>query len=284
MTTNNKSIFVTGAGRGIGQAISIALAKEGYTVFGSARSIDQLQETQKQAGPRFQFQPLDVRSEESLQQWMSSSCKNSSCEPWGLVTAAGIYGPIGPFVSNDSKMWQEWKEGLEINLYGSALAAKVFASTLIQRKLPGRVVLLSGGGATQPMENFTSYCASKAAVVRFGETLALELKPHQIDVNSLAPGAVNTTLTEEVVKAGPEKSGKQFYEKTVAQLEKGGAGTEPACRLVSYLMSPQAKGITGKLISAVWDPWARFHDLRDLVDHRDNLTLRRLVPPELSGP
>ena len=113
--------------------------------------------------------------------------KHAGATPWGLVTAAGIYGSIGPFIEES---WELWKETIEVNLYGSALAARTFARQLVNQKLPGKIILLSGGGPTKPIPNVSAYCASKAAVVRFGETLAHELKAHQITVNSIAPFSV----------------------------------------------------------------------------------------------
>jgi NAD(P)-dependent dehydrogenase (short-subunit alcohol dehydrogenase family) len=165
-----------------------------------------------------------------------------------------------------------------VNLYGTAYACQAFARELLKRKLPGRIALLSGGGATQPIENLTSYCASKAAVVRFGETLAQELRDHGITVNAIAPGAVNTAITETILEAGPEKAGKGLYERTLKQKQSGGTTPDKAAGLASYLMSEQSERVTGRLISAVWDDWATLHENRQILDSKDYYTLRRSVP------
>lgn len=273
---SKKLIYVTGAGRGIGRAISIKLAQEGYLVTGCARSMDELEETKKLTHDKMRIASVDVKDQSALKKWFESElaqAEKSEAIPWGLVTAAGIYGPIGPFIENS---WENWKEGIDINLYGTALACRIFAQILIGKKLPGRIVLMSGGGATQPLPRFTNYCASKAAVVRFGETLAHELVEHHITVNSIAPGAVNTKLTDELIQAGPEKAGKIMYEKALKQKEEGGANPEKAGDLAAYFFSDKGANTTGRLISAIWDPWQNLN----LDPKSDIYTLRRITPED----
>jgi 3-oxoacyl-[acyl-carrier protein] reductase len=143
----------------------------------------------------------------------------------------------------------------------------------------GKIIVLSGGGATNPLPNISSYAASKAAVVRLMETLAEELKPFHVDVNAIAPGALATRLVDEVLAAGPEKVGAAFYEKNKQWKEKGATPPELGARLAVYLASPQSDGITGKLISAQWDPWEKLHEFKaDL--NGDIYALRRIVPKD----
>ena len=124
------------------------------------------------------------------------------------------------------------------------------------------------------------YAASKAAVVRFAETLAGEVKDDHIDVNSIAPGALNTRLLDEVLDAGPEKVGKAFYEKSLRQKNEGGAPLERGADLCVFLASAESDGITGKLISAVWDPWDQFSEHLDEMKKSDIYTLRRIIPKD----
>jgi NAD(P)-dependent dehydrogenase (short-subunit alcohol dehydrogenase family) len=144
----------------------------------------------------------------------------------------------------------------------------------------GKIIQLSGGGATNPMPNLSSYAVAKAGVVRFIETLALEVAKHNVDVNAIAPGALNTRMLEEVIDSGPEKIGKEFYEKALKQKASGGAGLERGAKLAVFLGSADSDGISGKLISALWDPW------EDLAQHKDDLAssdiyaLRRIVPED----
>ena len=197
--------------------------------------------------------------------------------PLGLVTAAGVQGPIGPLVDCDMK---DWVKDLSINLLGTVFAVKYFARELISGNHRGRIVLLSGGGATSPQPRFSSYGAAKAAVVRFGEVMAHELKEHKIAVNSLAPGGINTQFTEEVVKAGPDRAGREAHERALEQKTSGGTSVDKPASLCSYLMSESAEDVTGRLISAVWDPWSHLHEHVAELQGSDIYTLRRIVPKD----
>jgi len=158
------------------------------------------------------------------------------------------------------------------------LPVRTLFSHFVQRGY-GKVIQLSGGGATKPLPGLSAYAASKAAVVRFAETLAGELREYHVDVNSVAPGALNTRMLDEILAAGPERVGEAFYERALDQQRTGGASLEHAARLAVWFASAASDGVTGKLISAVWDPW------EELADHIDELasdvyTLRRIVPAD----
>ncbi len=112
------------------------------------------------------------------------------------------------------------------------------------------------------------------------ETLAVEVKTEGIDVNTIAPGALNTRLLDEVLQAGPEKVGQVFYDRALKQKAEGGAPLERGAELAVYLASSASNGLTGKLISAVWDPWEQFADHTDDLQKTDIYTLRRIVPKD----
>jgi NAD(P)-dependent dehydrogenase (short-subunit alcohol dehydrogenase family) len=112
------------------------------------------------------------------------------------------------------------------------------------------------------------------------ETLAEEVKADGIYVNSIAPGALNTRLLDEVLEAGPEKVGKSFYERALKQKAEGGAPLERGAELAVFLASAASDGLTGKLISAMWDPWESIpKHMADLL-MSDVYTLRRIVPKD----
>ena len=191
-----------------------------------------------------------------------------------LVNNAGIYGPKGEIESVD---WEEWTRAIEINLYGSILMCRAVVPYFkIQRY--GKIVQLSGGGATNPLPRISAYAVSKAAVVRFAETLAEEVRSQNIDVNAIAPGALNTRMLNEVLEAGPEKVGKNFYEQAIKQQENGGAPIGKGAELAVFLASAASDGITGKLISAIWDPWEELPSHLNELEKTDIYTLRRIVP------
>lgn len=190
-----------------------------------------------------------------------------------LVCNAGVYGPKGRI---DQADWSEWTRAIEINLLGSVLPARELVGHFTRRGY-GKIVQLSGGGATGPLPGLSAYAASKAGVVRFAETLAEELREHRVDVNAIAPGPLNTRMLDEVLRAGPEGVGDAFYRRALEQQSSGGIPLREGAKLALFLSSAASDGITGKLLSAVWDPWpelpARLEDLAS-----DVYTLRRIVP------
>lgn len=270
-----KAIFITGTGRGIGREIAIKLSSEGYSIYGSSRTESELQETKRLSGGLINISRLDVTDLESVDVWINTIISEHKIIPWGLVTAAGIYGPIGKFWEND---WDKWKRAIDINLFGTINVVRTFTQQLIKKKIPGRIVLLSGGGATKPMPNFSSYACAKSAVVRFGETLAKELEEFKITVNSIAPGAIATQLTKEVVAAGEEKAGVELFNNAQNQLNGTSELPDKAASLVNYLMSEDATNITGRLISAIWDKWDALHKKSSILNNCENYTIRRVVP------
>jgi NAD(P)-dependent dehydrogenase (short-subunit alcohol dehydrogenase family) len=193
-----------------------------------------------------------------------------------LVNNAGVYGPKG---SSETVDFASWRRAIEINLFGTFLPARM-AIRQMKRKGRGKIINLSGGGATSPMPRISAYAASKAAVVRLTETLAEELREFSIDVNAVAPGALNTRLLDEILEAGPDAVGNAFFEKALQQRDSGGVPLEKAARLCVYLASSESDGITGKLISAQWDPWENLHQFREELAKSDVYTLRRIVPED----
>jgi NAD(P)-dependent dehydrogenase (short-subunit alcohol dehydrogenase family) len=144
----------------------------------------------------------------------------------------------------------------------------------------GKIIVLSGGGATTPMPNISCYAASKAAAVRLMETLAEELRSFHVDVNAIAPGALKTRLVDQVLAAGREAVGDAFFEKNKKWSEEGATPLDLGARLCLYLASRESDGITGKLISAQWDSWQTMHEHRDELARSDIYCLRRIVPED----
>jgi NAD(P)-dependent dehydrogenase (short-subunit alcohol dehydrogenase family) len=190
-----------------------------------------------------------------------------------LVNNAGIYGPKGNVEDVD---WALWIKAIEINVYGSVLMCRKLMPHF-KRRGYGKVIQLSGGGATNPLPKISAYAVSKSAIVRFAETLAEEVRGSGIDVNALAPGALNTRMLEEVLMAGPAVVGKDLYERSLRQKASGGASMDRAAELALFLASSRSDGITGKLISAAWDNWEEWPNHISELDGTDAFTLRRIV-------
>jgi 3-oxoacyl-[acyl-carrier protein] reductase len=179
----------------------------------------------------------------------------------------------------ESVDWTEWVRAIEINLNGSVLMVRALLPHFKQHHY-GKIVQLSGGGATNPLPRFSAYAASKAAVVRFAESLALEVEPFGIDVNAIAPGALNTRMMEQLLAAGPETVGPAFYERMKKIADEGGTPLERGAALAVFLASAASDGITGRLLSAVWDPWSDLPARRDELKRTDIYTLRRITPAD----
>jgi NAD(P)-dependent dehydrogenase (short-subunit alcohol dehydrogenase family) len=276
-----RAALVTGGSHGLGLAIAEALVVAGASVVISGRSKSALRDAQTHlteragAGQRVLSHAGDVSRAADVDELVAVSLE--AFEHLDIVVNnAGVYGPKGPIEEID---WVEWVRAIEINLLGSVLVARAVLPHL-KRRGYGKIIQLSGGGATAPLPNLSAYAASKAAIVRFMETLAEEVRADKIDVNAIAPGALNTRLLDEVIAAGPERVGEPFYARAVEQQASGGTPLERGASLVVYLASPQSDGITGRLISAVWDPWPTLGHHRDALAATDVYTLRRIVPDD----
>ena len=158
-----------------------------------------------------------------------------------------------------------WSATVRANLDGTYFTLRAFAPLLRAAPRRAKVVCFSGGGATKARGNFSAYGAAKTAIVRLVETIAEEERGQPLDINALAPGAINTRLTDEVLALGPAVVGEAEY--TAAQRQKAGGGgsLEGALTCVEWLLSPESDGISGRLISAPWDTW------RTLASRRDEL-------------
>jgi NAD(P)-dependent dehydrogenase (short-subunit alcohol dehydrogenase family) len=281
MNLQGRGVVITGANQGLGKVIARACVREGANVFLCARDRDLLESTRAElcadasSGQLILAHAADVSRPEDVSSLIQSAADLLPSLN-GLVNNAGIYGPIGRVEDVD---WEHWRQAIEINLMGTVMLCRAVLP-LFRRNGGGKIVNLSGGGATAPLPRFSAYAASKAAVVRFTETLAIETRGTGIDVNAIAPGPLNTRLLDEVLAAGPERAGETFYQRSVAQKDDGGAPIEKASELCAFLLSSRSDGITGKLISALWDPWEHLPDLLAQLDSTDVYTLRRIVPKD----
>lgn len=268
-----KVIVITGGASGIGRAIAERCVSEGAHVAIAARSQKNLDETLEKlkslGATKVLAVKTDVTKDEDLKNLFNQVSQNLG-PVYGLIPAAGIYGAIGPFLDGDIKLWGQ---GVEINLIG--LAKTVYYGCKQMSSDGGRVILWSGGGQG-PLENFSDYVAGKGGVWRLTETLGVELAKRNIFVNSIAPGAVNTGFLDDLLAAGPEKVGKDFYEKSIQQQKKGGESPTKTADLCVYLLSEKSKGLYGKTISAVWDDYQNWENLESL-SKSDVFTYKRVI-------
>jgi NAD(P)-dependent dehydrogenase (short-subunit alcohol dehydrogenase family) len=276
-----RGIVITGASQGLGRVIAEACVQEGAHVLLCARDANLLEQTrvelatQASAGQEVIAQPADIRDREDVHRLFETAASKLP-QVDGLVNNAGVYGPMGLL---EEVPVEEWWRAVETNLLGVMLACREVLP-IFRRQGHGKIVILSGGGATAPLPRISAYAASKAAVVRLAETLAEETRGTGIDVNAIAPGALNTRLLDQVLAGGPEKVGAGFFERALEQKEQGGTPLKCGAELCVFLLSAASDGITGKLISAVWDPWPELQNHVGELNQTDVYTLRRIVPAD----
>ena len=275
---SGKVAIITGANQGFGLEVARKFVLAGADVMLCARNAALLQEAHADLvklaahDQKVFAQAADVSVEADVQALVSATIsKLGGCHI--LVNNAGIYGPKGEIEEVD---WAEWVKAIEINVYGSILMCRAILPYFKAQRY-GKILQLSGGGATNPMPRISAYAVSKAAIVRFAETLAEEVRGTGIDVNAIAPGALNTRMLDEVLEAGPEKVGKDFYERSLKQKDSGGAPLGRGAELALFLASAASDGITAKLISAVWDDWEHWPEHLDELSSSDVYTLRRIA-------
>ena len=259
-----RTACITGATGGLGGAIASRFADAGATLLLVGRSHERLQQLAGAGVRTFACDLADPSAPAAIAREAGAIDI--------LVNNAAVHGPIGPLVEND---WDEWERAFRVDFLAVAALCRL---TVPAMRGGAKIINISGGGATGPRPNFTAYGSAKAALVRFSESLAQELQPRGIDVNCVAPGAMNTRLLREVVDAGREVAGAREVE--IASRAEGEEACGRAAELCLFLASSASDGITGKLISAVWDPWTDFPQHVNDLRATDVYTLRRIVPTE----
>lgn len=284
MQLGDTRVLVTGASRGLGLEIARQLAAAGADLALSGRDVAALASavaTVRAARAREDQQVLAFRTELANArevERLAEDCLRDLGRVDALVNNAAVQGPIGPF---ESAAPDAWRAVFDVNLFAPA--------RLIQLLLPGmrargrgKIVNLSGGGAASPRPHVSAYAASKCALVRLTETLAVELARANVEVNAVAPGALSTRMTEELLAAGREALPFE-HDALKTQLEHGGASLSRAAALVVWLVSPASDGISGRLLSAQWDDWEHLAERRDELRASDLYTLRRIRPLDRRG-
>lgn len=276
-----KVAVVTGASRGLGRVIAEHFAEKGASLALGARNRTALAALEsrlvRNAGRQQKIValPLDVASEESVVRF-AQDIKKRFGRVDILVNCAGVPGPRGPI---ERANWQEWKDAVHINLVGLVFVTRCLLP-LLRKSRHGKIINISGGGATKPLPQLSAYAASKAAVVRFTETLAAELRKAGIDVNAVAPGVLATRMVKQFLELDEKVLGAAYVREVKRQMRNPRPALVRAASLCLYLASRQSDGITGRLISAVWDPWEDLSAYRRDILGSDVYTLRRIEPKD----
>ncbi|QWD76413.1 SDR family oxidoreductase [Polynucleobacter sp. MWH-UH24A] len=272
---NSPLALITGASRGLGAHLACRFWYAGWSLILVARDkkalVDKCASFENRSFQTLELVSCDLASNDQIKNF-SCSMKEKYQSLDLLVNNAAIQGPIGSLQQND---FDEWIEALQINLLAPVLLCKELIPLLNQALNPS-IINLSGGGATGPRPGFSSYSSSKAALVRFSETIANELRPQNINVNCIAPGALKTNMLEKIL-ASPLNAGERELELANKVFTDGGACMDRVADLILFLAGNAGRGITGKLISVTWDNWEEWPNHISELDNTDLFTLRRIV-------
>jgi 3-oxoacyl-[acyl-carrier protein] reductase len=268
------NVLLTGASQGIGERLAYAMSEAGANLGLMARNEAALSKVAREIRAQKRHAiplPVDLSSPGSIRQALEEVQRQLGSIDV-LINGAGIQAPIGPLSENAPDAWEF---NFQVNLFGPMRLIHAILPEMMARRR-GKIINFSGGGATAPRPNFSAYAASKAALVRLTETLAMELKPFNIQVNAVAPGAVNTQMLTEVITAGERAGGE--YELALERARNGGTPPELVCELIVFLASADSGALTGKLISAPHDPWRSWAGSGADLNSSPLYTLRRLDP------
>lgn len=269
LNLSGKNIVLTGASHGFGRYLAQRLWEQGANLLLVARNELQMLSLMDTLRPAVHQIVWCVKADLADPAAVSRIIFSARAR-WsrldGLVNNAAVQGPVGP--SWETK-WEDWQYTFWVDLLAPIDLCRAFVPWMLQTgggspliTVKGKIVNLSGGGAGNPRPGFAAYATAKTGLVRFSECLAAELAGKGIDVNCVAPGAMPTGMHHQGDPGLPNVSGDYM---------------EKPAKLISFLLSSESDGITGRLISAVWDDWEK---LGKVGIEADSYTLRRVVPKE----
>jgi len=280
MRLRGSQALVTGGTRGLGLEVARLFWNEGASLIVVARDVRELEGLQEALAPLAASGQIldtvraDLSSDSGLQDAIEQMERRGGVDV--LVNNAAVQGPIGKTWECD---WKEWEAAVRLDLFVPVQLCRAAVPAMLRRG-KGSIVNVSGGGATGPRENFSAYASAKSGLVRFTETLAAEVKPHGIRVNAMAPGAMNTSMLREAVSAGPARAGADYQRALETTQKDSGATARRAAELCLFLATDESAGLTGRLLSAQWDPWQRLTEHIGEIETSDLYTLRRILPKD----
>lgn len=279
MTRRPRLVVITGATRGLGRRIADRFLQAGDDLVLIARTGPELDSVAAECtqsgrfGSRVHCFPADF-SDPDIVPGLVASIRAQAGDPDILINNAAVQGPVGPLPAND---WEEWQQCMNVCLLSPVRLCRELLPAMIGKRF-GRIVNISGGGATSPRPNFTSYATAKAGLVRFSETLAGEVAGCGVTVNCVAPGVMNSALTRHILRAGEVCAGCTEFARARDLVQDDPHNEERAADLVHFLTTDACRHVNGKLISAVWDSWETLPAMTPSALAGDVYTLRRVVP------
>ena len=238
-----QAALVTGAGRGIGRAIALALGDAGAAVAACARSEDEVSGVAGQIegrGGHALALRCDVTDRQEVE-GMVAAVEEAIGPVDLLVNNAGRFGPVGPLAATDP---DDWWQALEVNLRGPLYCARAVLPGMLARGR-GRIVNVSSGVGFAAIPMLSAYVVSKTALYRLSENLAAETRGHGVTVFAIDPGLVRTAISESALSCG-EPGIEQWFTGAFANQED--VSPQSAAALVAYLASGAADALSGRNI------------------------------------
>lgn len=244
MRLENQVAIITGASRGLGREIALAMAKEGALAVIMARSRGALQEVAEQiesAGGRCIPVAGDVSNQNDVRSMVDLAKSQKRIDI--LVNNAAILGPVS-FLADTNP--DAWRKTLDINLNGSFYCAKAVVPIMAEQRR-GKIINIASGLGRMPFPRFSAYAASKAGLIQLTRSLSAELKAYHIQVNAIDPGVMDTSMQEQIRQLDPSLLGEELH-RQFSRYKEENSLKDPAevARLAVYLASSEADELTGR--------------------------------------
>jgi NAD(P)-dependent dehydrogenase (short-subunit alcohol dehydrogenase family) len=241
-------VLITGASGGIGKMIAEGLAEERFDLILVDSDAEELALIKQKCLARASVNAIcvDISDYDAIKKSLKAVKRVDV-----LINCAAVSGPVGLFAENDIK---RWVDAAKVNFLGTAYLCHLLIPVL-QKSEHGKIINFAGGGSAHPRKFHTAYASSKAAVVRFSDTLAKEYP--LLDINVISPGPHKTKMwKEQIHEKEPENWGDR----------------EKLVKFFVFLCGPESSGLTGKFIHVndAWETW----DYKALPD--DMYALRRV--------
>ena len=273
----DKVAIITGGSRGIGRAIAERFAKEGCNLMLAARTKSELESSAKSIRKKYSVKVIthqtNIADENNVIVMVEKTLSEFGSVDI-LVNNAAVIGPMGEISNIDSN---EFFKTLRNNIGGTIYCTKAVLP-IMKKNLNGCIINLSGGGALYPLPYYDAYSASKTSIVRLTENFAIEFEKYNIQVTAISPGAVNTKMFDEQLKADKSSIGENNWKALQDRRVKGGDSIEKAPELALYMAHQKRPELNGKVISAIWDDWNTISENADKISDSDIFNMRRIVP------
>lgn len=243
LSADHPLALITGGLGDIGAATAAALLGAGYTValadlhdqdVGAARAVEIAQDAGL-PGDRVGFAPLDVTDADATAQYVAALPRLDL-----VVAAAGIVD-AQPFLDIEP---HRWRRQLEINLTGVFLTTQAGARRMVADGTRGSMVLVSSWVASKPWPDITAYASSKAGLEQLTRQIALEMSPHGIRANALAPGIVRAGMAKHQLESEPEYAARVATAVPLGELQTA----EQIAAGIAFLASPAASSMDGSVL------------------------------------